>query len=41
MGYLLKDRVLDPAELADAIRRIGSGGSAIDPVIIERLLRDP
>lgn len=39
VGYLLKDRVLDPAELADAIRRIGSGGSAIDPVIIERLLR--
>lgn len=39
VGYLLKDRVLDPAELADSIRRIGSGGSAIDPVIIERLLR--
>lgn len=39
VGYLLKDRILDPAELSDAIRRVGKGGSAIDPVIIEHLLR--
>lgn len=38
IGYLLKDRVLDPADLADAIRRIGRGGTAIDPVVIEQLL---
>jgi DNA-binding NarL/FixJ family response regulator len=25
IGYLLKDRVLDPAELADAIRRVAGG----------------
>lgn len=39
VGYLLKDRGLDPAELADAIRRVGAGGSAIDPVVIEHLVR--
>ncbi|HEV2070885.1 MAG TPA: response regulator transcription factor [Acidimicrobiales bacterium] len=39
IGYLLKDRILDPAELDDALRRITSGGSAIDPAVIERLVR--
>ncbi|MBA2768839.1 MAG: response regulator transcription factor [Sporichthyaceae bacterium] len=39
VGYLLKDRVLSPAELGDAIRRVGAGGSAIDPQVIEHLLR--
>ncbi len=39
LGYLLKDRILDPAELTDAIRRVGAGGSALDPVVIEQLLR--
>lgn len=39
IGYLLKDRVLDPVELSDAVRRVGSGGSAIDPVVIEQLMR--
>ncbi len=39
IGYLLKDRILDPSELAEAIRRVGHGGSAIDPIIIEHLLR--
>ncbi len=39
IGYLLKDRVLHPDDLADAIRRIGAGGSAIDPVVIEHLVR--
>jgi serine/threonine-protein kinase len=38
-GYLLKDRILDPTELTDAIRRVGSGGSAIDPTVIEHLLK--
>jgi len=38
LGYLLKDRILDPAELADAIRRVARGGSAIDPIVIEQLL---
>ncbi|RAS70950.1 response regulator receiver domain-containing protein [Lentzea atacamensis] len=30
-GYLLKDRVTDPAELADAVRRVAAGGLVIDP----------
>lgn len=38
-GYLLKDRILDPAELTDAIHRVGGGGSAIDPTVIEHLLK--
>jgi DNA-binding NarL/FixJ family response regulator len=39
IGYLLKDRVLGAGELADAIRRVAAGGSAIDPQVIENLLR--
>ncbi len=39
LGYLLKDHVLGPAELADAIRRVGNGGTAIDPQVIEHLHR--
>ena len=38
VGYLLKDRVVDPSELVDAVRRVGSGGSAIDPAVVSRLL---
>ena len=38
-GYLLKDRVLEPAELVDAIRRVADGGSAIDPTVIEHLMK--
>jgi serine/threonine-protein kinase len=39
IGYLLKDRVLDPVELSDAVRRVGNGGSAIDPLVIEHLIK--
>lgn len=38
-GYLLKDRVSDVAEFVAAVRRVGSGGSAIDPQIVSTLLR--
>ena len=38
LGYLLKDHVLGRAELAEAIRRVGNGGTAIDPQVIEHLL---
>src|ERR1700752_2053884 len=31
VGYLLKDRVADIAEFAHAVRRVGEGGSALDP----------
>jgi DNA-binding NarL/FixJ family response regulator len=38
LGYLLKDRVDDVAALIDAIRRVASGGTALDPEVISRLL---
>ena len=37
-AYLLKDRVGDAAQLGDAIREVASGGSVIDPRIIEALV---
>lgn len=37
-GYLLKDRVSDLHEFCDAVRRVGTGGSAIDPEVVARLL---
>ena len=39
IGYLLKERVLRPEDLAAAVREVGSGGSAIDPEVIAFLLR--
>jgi DNA-binding NarL/FixJ family response regulator len=38
VGYLLKDRVSDVAEFIGAVRRIATGGSAIDPAIVARLV---
>jgi DNA-binding NarL/FixJ family response regulator len=38
VGYLLKDRVSDVAELTDAVRRVGSGGCVVDPHVVSRLL---
>jgi DNA-binding NarL/FixJ family response regulator len=37
-GYLLKDRVFDVEEFLDALHRIASGGSALDPEVVARLL---
>ena len=37
-GYLLKDRVLDVEDFADALRRVAAGGSALDPEVVTRLL---
>ena len=37
-GYLLKDRVLDGPQLADAVRRIGAGGVVVDPELVARLV---
>jgi DNA-binding NarL/FixJ family response regulator/class 3 adenylate cyclase len=39
VGYLLKDRVADVGELAEAVRRVASGGSVIDPEVVAQLLR--
>ncbi|MGA7271987.1 MAG: response regulator transcription factor [Acidimicrobiia bacterium] len=36
-GYLLKDRVFDPAVLVDALNRIAEGETVVDPTIVSRL----
>jgi DNA-binding NarL/FixJ family response regulator len=33
-GYLLKDRVADVGEFAEAVRRVAAGGSALDPEVV-------
>jgi len=38
-GYLLKDRIAEGDQLAEAIRAVASGGTALDPVIVEALVR--
>jgi DNA-binding NarL/FixJ family response regulator len=38
VGYLLKDRVADVDELADAVRRIAAGGTVIDPTVVASLV---
>jgi len=38
VGYLLKDRVADLPALNDAIERIASGGTVIDPEVVSQLL---
>jgi DNA-binding NarL/FixJ family response regulator len=38
LGYLLKDRVTDVGAFADAVRRVGEGGSALDPEVVSQLL---
>jgi DNA-binding NarL/FixJ family response regulator len=37
-GYLLKDRVADLDRFADAVRRVGRGGSALDPEVVAYML---
>jgi DNA-binding NarL/FixJ family response regulator len=38
VGYLLKDRVSDLHELADAVNRVGEGGSVLDPTVVAQLV---
>jgi DNA-binding NarL/FixJ family response regulator len=38
VGYLLKDRVSDLNELSMSVRRIGEGGSVLDPSVVAQLL---
>ncbi len=38
VGYLLKDRVADVDEFAAAVRRVGEGGSALDPAVVSELV---
>ena len=37
-GYLLKDRVLEIDDFLEAVRRVGRGGTAIDPEVIAQLV---
>lgn len=45
VGYLLKDRVSALAELSDALERVASGGTVLDPEVVAQLFarrrRDP
>lgn len=38
LGYLLKQRVSDLDEFADAVSRVAAGGSALDPEVVSHLL---
>jgi DNA-binding NarL/FixJ family response regulator len=38
-GYLLKDRVLDLKEFESALRRVDEGGTALDPEVVQALVR--
>lgn len=38
VGYLLKERVSDLAELASSVRRVGAGGSVLDPAVVSQLV---
>jgi DNA-binding NarL/FixJ family response regulator len=37
-GYLLKERVADAGELADAVHRVAAGGVVIDPGVVAQLV---
>jgi DNA-binding NarL/FixJ family response regulator len=37
-AYLLKERVSEPGQLADAIRTVSRGGSVVDPTIVDLLV---
>ena len=41
VGYLLKDRVSDLHELTDSVRRVGEGGSVLDPSVVAQLVGRP
>jgi DNA-binding NarL/FixJ family response regulator len=38
VGYLLKDRVANVGEFVDALARVASGGTALDPEVVSQLL---
>ena len=38
VGYLLKERVADVGDFVDAVRRVGTGGTALDPDVVSQLL---
>lgn len=38
LGYLLKDRVSDLDDFADAVKRVSAGGTVVDPDVVDRLI---
>jgi DNA-binding NarL/FixJ family response regulator len=38
IGYLLKERVADLAELSSSVNRVGEGGSVLDPAVVGELV---
>ena len=38
VGYLLKDRVMDVGEFVEAVRRVASGGTVMDPEVVSQLV---
>jgi DNA-binding NarL/FixJ family response regulator/class 3 adenylate cyclase len=38
VGYLLKDRVADVEAFVEAVKRVGEGGSALDPSVVSQLV---
>jgi DNA-binding NarL/FixJ family response regulator len=39
IGYLLKERVADVDEFAEALERVAAGGTALDPEVVSQLIR--
>ncbi|HET6353487.1 response regulator transcription factor [Streptomyces sp.] len=40
-GYLLKDRILEPLQLTQALKRLSDGGTVVDPDLVGELLASP
>ncbi|MBG0561288.1 response regulator transcription factor [Actinoplanes aureus] len=38
IGYLLKDRILEPMQLSHALHRLGAGGTVVDPDVVGELI---
>jgi DNA-binding NarL/FixJ family response regulator len=38
VGYLLKDRIADVREFAEAVERVAAGGTVMDPEVVSQLL---
>jgi DNA-binding NarL/FixJ family response regulator len=38
LGYLLKDRVADVSDFLDAISRVASGGTVLDPEVVSQIM---
>jgi DNA-binding NarL/FixJ family response regulator len=39
VGYLLKDRVMDVEQFVEAVQRVASGGTVMDPEVVSQLFR--